>query len=236
MFSSMILFVLLLLLLVLLLLLLILLLLFILLLLLLLYSFVGFVIIDVDFLLLFYWHCFLLLFLLFIVVLLLLWLMCCDAALCLCFQEPEPSPAQSSFSDENQRSHEEFKSHSQIQAYACQLEQNGMEPGSELTQIMIQSSKLAAAIVNSAPVLRREVFLQPSCSIDYLDTSGVYSVDSALKRRTWHVDRVTVRMLSVLGESESSLASLPSFNRSISNDTSNKSTIHTSLVVRFYIQ
>ena len=85
------------------------------------------------------------------------------------------------------------------------------------------SSKLAAAIVNSAPLHRRQVFLQPSNSFEYV-TGGTssgpakFSKESALKRRSWHVERVTARMLSVLGESESALSELPGFNRSYSNE------------------
>ena len=85
------------------------------------------------------------------------------------------------------------------------------------------SSALAAAIVKSAPLYRRQVFLQPSHSFDQSAEGGgacsaaAAAADSDLKRRSWHVERVTARMLSVLDEK--SLTTLPAFNRSLSNDS-----------------
>lgn len=84
--------------------------------------------------------------------------------------------------------------------------------------LRIESSVLAAAIVNSAPLHRRRVFLQPSHSFD--QSSKDCSMKSDLKRRSWHVERVTARMLSVLEEAGSSLAALPAFNRSFSTESS----------------
>lgn len=152
---------------------------------------------------------------------------------CSILQESEPSLTRSSeFSEEEKYSHKEIKPHTQIQTSSSQHEeeQNGVGPGTEPTEIntviKMQSSRLAAAIVNSAPLLRRQVFLQPSHSFDYnLDTTDILTEDSAMKRRTWHVERVTARMLSVLGESGSSLAGFPVFNRSFSNEVADSGTV-----------
>lgn len=82
----------------------------------------------------------------------------------------------------------------------------------------LESSILAAAIVNSAPLRRRQVFLQPSHSFDHSPSSSS-SPDSDLKRRSWYVERVTARMLSVLEETGSSFDALPAFNRSYSSES-----------------
>ena len=89
-------------------------------------------------------------------------------------------------------------------------------------ELKIQSSALAAAIVNSAPLYRRQVFLQPSHSFD--QSSWCSTQDPNPKRRSWHVERVTARMLSVLEETGSSLAALPAaFNRSFSTESNSAS-------------
>ena len=78
----------------------------------------------------------------------------------------------------------------------------------------LQSSALAAAIVNSAPPYRRHVFLQPSRSFEN-GPDECFSDNPVHKRRSWHVERVTARMLSVLEEA----GTTPSiFKRSFSND------------------
>ncbi len=80
------------------------------------------------------------------------------------------------------------------------------------------SSVLAAAIVNSAPSHRRAAFLQASSSIDQTTSSSLTDRDKDLKRRTWHVDRVTARLLSSMSPSNS-LSQLPIFNRSVSTNS-----------------
>jgi hypothetical protein len=91
-------------------------------------------------------------------------------------------------------------------------------PKQKPNSLKIESSDLAAAIVNSAPLHRRRVFLQSSQSFD--QSTLCSPVNSDLKRQSWHVERVTARMLSVLEEagSDSSLSILPAFNRSLSTD------------------
>ena len=78
---------------------------------------------------------------------------------------------------------------------------------------LAQSSKLAAAIVHTTPLKRRVVFLKASSSCDEPPLSAF--CDTALKRRSWHVDRAAVRYLT-LGES---FTSLPNFDRSLSSDS-----------------
>ena len=81
-----------------------------------------------------------------------------------------------------------------------------------------QTSVLAAAIVQSAPSHRRAAFLQPSSSIDQTSSTLDGPSSKDLKRRSWHVDRVTARLLSSMSPSNS-LSQLPIFNRSVSTDT-----------------
>ena len=82
----------------------------------------------------------------------------------------------------------------------------------------VQSSRLAAAIVKSAPIDRRAAFLQPSSSFDHsspsssTDPSGPVVMD---KRRSWHMEQLfTTRYLASGG----SLSSIPSFQRSLSSE------------------
>ncbi|XP_064396022.1 E3 ubiquitin-protein ligase HACE1-like [Halichondria panicea] len=89
---------------------------------------------------------------------------------------------------------------------------------SKLPLISQTSSVLAAAIVNSAPSHRRTAFLQASSSIDQTTSSSLTDRDKNLKRRSWHVDRVTARLLSSMSPS-SSLSQLPIFNRSASTNS-----------------
>ena len=84
--------------------------------------------------------------------------------------------------------------------------------------LKLESSVLAVAIVNSAPLYRRQVFLQPSQSFDH--SSSDCTRDSVLKRQSWHVERVTARILSVLEETGVPFNNLPTFGRSLSNDIS----------------
>ena len=53
---------------------------------------------------------------------------------------------------------------------------------------LAQSSQLAAAIVLSAPLQRRAAYLKSSSSFD--ETPASDFAETALKRRSWHVDRV----------------------------------------------
>ena len=82
----------------------------------------------------------------------------------------------------------------------------------------LQSSQLAAAIVNSAPQERRAIYLKSSSSFDVAEPTLPlpHLNDAALKRRSWHVERVVARILT-LGCGES-LTSLPTFSRSLSSD------------------
>lgn len=81
------------------------------------------------------------------------------------------------------------------------------------------SPQLAAAIILSAPPKRRQVYLMQSNSINSDDVSSFVANNAALKRRSWHVDRVAHAMVSLEGAS-----SLPSFQRSVSSDPSSCST------------
>ena len=82
----------------------------------------------------------------------------------------------------------------------------------------LQSSQLAAAIVNSAPQERRAIYLKSSSSFDIAEPTLPlpHLNDAALKRRSWHVERVVARILT-LG-CGGSLTSLPTFSRSVSSD------------------
>ena len=82
----------------------------------------------------------------------------------------------------------------------------------------LQSSQLAAAIVNSAPQERRAIYLKSSSSFDVAEPTLPlpHLNDAALKRRSWHVERVVARILT-LG-CGGSLTSLPTFSRSLSSD------------------
>ena len=82
----------------------------------------------------------------------------------------------------------------------------------------VQSSRLAAAIVKSAPIDRRAAFLRPSSSFDHSspsmssEPSGPVVMD---KRRSWHMEQLfTIRYLASGG----SLSSIPSFQRSLSSE------------------
>ena len=108
------------------------------------------------------------------------------------------------------------------------LQQDGAPPHSSpspkrKSQLLLpaaQSSKLAAAIVNSAPIGRRTVFLKSSTSFEPAGpASPVLFRDSAQKRRSWHVERVTARYLTALNAG-GSLSSLPALERSLSSDHS----------------
>ncbi len=89
-----------------------------------------------------------------------------------------------------------------------------------LSSVENSNSVLAAAIVNSAPSHRRTAFLQATGSIDHTSSSSSGSREKNLKRRSWHVDRVTARLLSSISSSNS-LTHLPHFIRSVSIDSSN---------------
>lgn len=91
--------------------------------------------------------------------------------------------------------------------------------------LKLESSALAAAIVNSAPLYRRQIFLQPSHSFDHAHNSWDSGEDSNLnKRRSWHMERVTARMLSVLEEAGSPISALPAaFGRSFSVESNTSS-------------
>ena len=71
---------------------------------------------------------------------------------------------------------------------------------------------MAAAIILSAPAKRRRVFLKSSTSIDS-DTVLSLAENKALKRRSWHVERVC-RVIAL----EEDFASLPSLSRSVSSE------------------
>ena len=95
-------------------------------------------------------------------------------------------------------------------------EQNTRKP--QLALPTVQSSRLAAAIVKSAPIDRRAAFLRPSSSFDHSsplssETSGPsVAMD---KRRSWHMEQLfTTRYLASGG----SLSSIPSFQRSLSSE------------------
>ena len=60
---------------------------------------------------------------------------------------------------------------------------------------LAQSSQLAAAIVLSAPLQRRAAYLKSSSSFD--ETQASDFAETTLKRRSWHVDRVAARYLTV---------------------------------------
>ena len=76
---------------------------------------------------------------------------------------------------------------------------------------LVQTSQLAAAIVNSAPPQRRTVYLKTSTSFDETPMSSF--CDRVLKRRSWHMERVAARYLTTIGDSQ------PSFDRSLSSDS-----------------
>ena len=90
----------------------------------------------------------------------------------------------------------------------------------------VQSSRLAAAIVQSAPVERRDAFLTPSSSFDHSSINSVTGsrqessrkagCSSMDKRRSWHVERFTTRYLATGG----SLSSIPALHRSMSSEAS----------------
>lgn len=97
-------------------------------------------------------------------------------------------------------------------------EQNTRKP--QLALPTIQSSRLAAAIVKSAPIDRRAAFLRPSSSFDHSSPSlsSEASGPSVVmdKRRSWHMEQLfTTRYLASGG----SLSSIPSFQRSLSSET-----------------
>ena len=73
-------------------------------------------------------------------------------------------------------------------------------------------SDMAAAIILSAPAKRRRVFLKSSTSIDG-DAALSLTENKALKRRSWHVERVC-RVIA----QEEDFSSLPSLPRSVSSD------------------
>ena len=95
----------------------------------------------------------------------------------------------------------------------------------QLSLPTVQSSRLAAAIVQSAPIDRRDAFLRTSSSFDHSspslskqDGSSGSGVGVAVrdKRRSWHMEnRFTTRYLASGG----SLSSIPSFQRSLSSDS-----------------
>ena len=84
---------------------------------------------------------------------------------------------------------------------------------------LVQSSQLAAAIVNSAPQERRAIYLKSSSSFDVAEPALplVHLSDMAHKRRSWHVERVAARILTLGGGG--SLTSLSVFSRSLSSDS-----------------
>ena len=84
---------------------------------------------------------------------------------------------------------------------------------------LVQSSQLAAAIVNSAPQERRAIYLKSSSSFDIAEPTFplVRLSDMAHKRRSWHVERVAARILTLGGGG--SLTSLTAFSRSLSSDS-----------------
>ena len=103
---------------------------------------------------------------------------------------------------------------------------------SKLQLPSLHSSQLAAAIVKSAPQERRAIYLKSSSSFDVAEPTLPlpHLNDAALKRRSWHVERVVARMLT-LG-CGGSLTSLPTFSRSLSSDPERPSGECTSLVPR----
>jgi len=84
---------------------------------------------------------------------------------------------------------------------------------------LVQSSQLAAAIVNSAPQERRAIYLKSSSSFDVAEPALplMHLSDMAHKRRSWHVERVAARILTLGGGG--SLNSLSVFSRSLSSDS-----------------
>ena len=90
---------------------------------------------------------------------------------------------------------------------------------SKLQLPLVQSSQLAAAIVNSAPQERRAIYLKSSSSFDIAEPTLplVRLSDMAHKRRSWHVERVAARILTLGGGG--SLTSLTAFSRSLSSDS-----------------
>ena len=84
--------------------------------------------------------------------------------------------------------------------------------------LKLPSSELAAAIVKSTPVDRRAAFLKASVSFDTQSLPLFNLSEAAAKRRSWHVDRVTVRYLSVTG-AQGVQSTLPEFGRSLSSDS-----------------
>ena len=117
---------------------------------------------------------------------------------------------------------------------------------SKLQLPLVQSSQLAAAIVNSAPQERRAIYLKSSSSFDIAEPTLplVRLSDMAHKRRSWHVERVAAHILTLGGGG--SLTSLTAFSRSLSSDsttTERQSTfvvqtwfqIRTCLIQRFSI-
>ena len=84
---------------------------------------------------------------------------------------------------------------------------------------LVQSSQLAAAIVNSAPQERRAIYLKSSSSFDVAEPTLplVRLSDMAHKHRSWHVERVAARILTLGGGG--SLTSLTAFSRSLSSDS-----------------
>lgn len=89
--------------------------------------------------------------------------------------------------------------------------------------LRLPSSELAAAIVNSIPVERRNAFLKPSISFEgHLRPRSRARKEFADKRKSWHVDRVAARYLSVVSPENS----CPEFNRSLSSDSELSKCIH----------
>ena len=102
----------------------------------------------------------------------------------------------------------------------------------QLSLPTVQSSRLAAAIVQSAPIDRRAVFLRPSSSFDHTSPSppsspsgrgsggaspragGRGGLGARDKRRSWHMERFTMRYLASGG----SLSSIPALQRSLSSE------------------
>ena len=89
---------------------------------------------------------------------------------------------------------------------------NGIEKkdSNNLQPISSESSQLAAAIILSAPPKRRQIFLRATNSIE--ERLGSVINDKALKRRSWHVERVAHLMAL------EDYSSLPTFQRSASSD------------------
>ena len=87
----------------------------------------------------------------------------------------------------------------------------------------VQSSLLAAAIVQSAPIERRTAFLKTSSSFDQTSPLSSEQEDGESKRngpawrdkrRSWHMERFTTRYLASGG----SLSSIPALQRSLSTE------------------